>query len=131
MTSYSYGIKHLLEHLQFKEQKDEIEKINSVCDYFIHNNLVNSIYIKLRGVFTNLTNDVINKIIDFFRKEIEKKEENEKEEVNKINNKDEDNIKNEQCLILCLIITQIKFIKNVKDFVNEISKVINESITKI
>ena len=58
LTSYSYGIKHLLEHLQFKEQKDEIEKINSVCDYFIHNNLVNSIYIKLRGVFTNLTNEI-------------------------------------------------------------------------
>ena len=138
LTSHSYGIKHLLEHLQFKEQKDEIEKINSVCDYFIHNNLVNSIYIKLRGVFTNLTNDVINKIIDFFRKEIEKKEEKEKEEVNKINNnnnKEEDNIKNEQCLLLCLIVTQIKFIKNVKDFVNEISKIINESdnenITKI
>jgi hypothetical protein len=138
LTSNSYGIKHLLEHLQFKEQKDEIEKINSVCEYFINNNLVNSIYIKLRGVFTNLTNDVINKIIDFFKKEIEKKEENEKEEVNKIknnNNKEGEIIKNEQCLLLCLIITQIKFNKNIKDFVNEINKIINESdnenITKI
>ena len=138
LTSNSYGIKHLLEHLQFKEQKDEIEKINSVCEYFINNNLVNSIYIKLRGVFTNLTNDAINKIIDFFKKEIEKKEENEKEEVNKIknnNNKEGEIIKNEQCLLLCLIITQIKFNKNIKDFVNEINKIINESdnenITKI
>ena len=27
LTSYSFGIKHLLDHLQFKEQKDEIEKM--------------------------------------------------------------------------------------------------------
>jgi hypothetical protein len=80
LRSYSYGIKHLLQHLQFKEQKDEIEKINSVCEYFIQNNLVNSIYIKLRGVFTNLANDTFNKIIDFYKKEIERKEEKEEKE---------------------------------------------------
>ena len=136
LTSYSYGIKHLLKHLQFKEQKDEIEKINNVCDYFIQNNLVNSIYIKLRGVFTNLANDTFNKIIDFYKKEIEKKEEKEKSDDNDSGEDDIDiNLKGEQCLLLCLIITKIKFEKNVKDFVNEISKIINESdnenVTKI
>ena len=145
LTSYSFGIKHLLDHLQFKEQKDEIEKINSVCDYFIQNNLINSIYIKLRGVFTNLVNDTFNKNIEFFKKEIERKEEKE-EDKNKAEEsikKDDDaddnnldiNLKGEQCLLLCLIISKVKFNKNVKDFVNEISKIINESedesITKI
>ena len=147
LMSHSYGIKHLLKHLQFKEQKDEIEKINSVCEYFIQNNLINSIYIKLRGIFTNLINDSLNKIIEFFKKEMEKKEEKEenkeikkeekKDNVND-NNEDEqldENLKNEQCLLICLIVTKIKFDSNVKDFVNEITKIINESdsenITKI
>ena len=149
LVSYSYGIKRLLEHLQFKEQKDEIEKINSVCGYFIQNNLINSIYIKLRGIFTNLTNDVINKMIEFLKNEMEKKEEKEEGEgdINKdeekTNNTDsnneednkEPNIKGEQCLLLCLIVTKTKFEKNVKDFINEILRIINESndesITKI
>ena len=149
LISYSYGIKRLLEHLQFKEQKDEIEKIYSVCEYFIQNNLINSIYIKLRGIFTNLANDVINKMLEFFRIEIEKKEEKEEgegdinKEEEKTNNTDsnyeeetkEQSIKGEQCLLLCLIITKMKFDKNIKDFINEILKIINESndenITKI
>jgi hypothetical protein len=149
LISSTYGIKRLLQHLQFKEQKDEIEKINSVCEYFIQNNLINSIYIKLRGIFTNLANDVINKMIEFFKTEIEKKEEKEvgesdsNKEEEKTNNTDsnneeeakEQNTKGEQCLLLCLIITKMKFDKNVKDFINEILKIINESndenITKI
>ena len=147
LKSYSYGNKHLLEHLQFKEQKDEIEKINSVCEYFIQNNLINSIYIKLRGIFTNLINDAFNKIIEIFKIELEKKEEKEEAKVgknkeNKINNDnkeeediEEQNIKKEQCLLLCLIITKLKFDKNLNEFINEILKIINESedenITKI
>ena len=142
LKSYSYGINNLLTHLRFKEQKDEIEKINSVCEYFIQNNLVNSIYIKLRGVFTNLANDTFNRIIDFFKKEIERKEEKEeKEEKPKSDddNGEEDdidiNLKGEQCLLLCLLVTKNYFDKNVKEFVNEITKIINESdnenITKI
>ena len=147
LKSYSYGNKRLLEHLQFKEQKDEIEKINSVCEYFIQNNLINSIYIKLRGIFTNLINDAFNKIIEIFKIELEKKEEKEEAKVgknkeNKINNDnkeeediEEQNIKKEQCLLLCLIITKLKFDKNLNEFINEILKIINESedenITKI
>ena len=149
LISSSYGIKRLIEHLQFKEQKDEIEKIHSVCDYFIQNNLTNSIYIKLRGIFSNLTNDVINKIIEFFKIEIERKEEKdeieesstnkEEEKTNNDSNNEEENkdqnVRGEQCLLLCLIITRIKFEKNVKEFINEIVRIINESndenITKI
>ena len=147
LITCSYGNKHLLEHLQFKVQKDEIEKINSVCDYFIQNNLINSIYIKLRGVFTNLTNDTINKMIEFFKTELERKEGKEEEgEINKeeertnndSNNEEEikdQNSKSEICLLLCLIITREKFDKNVKDFINEILRIISDSndenITKI
>ena len=148
LISSSYGIKRLIEHLQFKEQKDEIEKINSVCDYFIQNNLINSIYIKLRGIFSNLTNDVINILIEFFKIEIERKEvkdeledntNKEEEKTNNDSNYEEENkdqnMRGEQCLLLCLIITKIKFEKNVKGFIDEILRIINESndenITKI
>ena len=149
LYSSSYGIKHLLEHLQFKKPNDEIEKINSVCEYFIQNNLINSIYTKLRGIFTNLTNDILNKIIEFLKTEIERKEEKEDEEsdIKKIeekknkndSNNEEENKdlseKKEQTLLLCLINTKKKYHKNVEDYLNEISKIINESdnenITKI
>ena len=145
ISSYSYGIKRLLEHLQFKKQRDEIEKIDSLCEYYIQNNLIKSIYNKLRGIFTNTTTDILRKLIDFFKTEIKKKEEeNEKEnneQKNDINKNEEKNndididIKEEQGLLLCLIITKFNFCKNMKEFVDEILKVINNSedknVTKI
>ena len=145
ISSYSYGIKRLLEHLQFKKQRDEIEKIDSLCEYYIQNNLIKSIYNKLRGIFTNTTTDILRKLLDFFKTEIKKKEEeNEKEnneQKNDINKNEEKNndididIKEEQGLLLCLIITKFNFCKNMKEFVDEILKVINNSedknVTKI
>ena len=145
ISSYSYGIKRLLEQLQFKKQRDEIEKIDSLCEYYIQNNLIKSIYNKLRGIFTNTTTDILRKLLDFFKTEIKKKEEeNEKEnneQKNDINKKEEKNndididIKEEQGLLLCLIITKFNFCKNMKEFVDEILKVINNSedknVTKI
>ena len=145
ISSYSYGIKRLLEHLQFKKQRDEIEKIDSLCEYYIQNNLIKSIYNKLRGIFTNTTTDILRKLLDFFKTEIKKKEEeNEKEnneqknDINKNAEKNNDidiDIKEEQGLLLCLIITKFNFCKNMKEFVDEILKVINNSedknVTKI
>ena len=145
ISSYSYGIKRLLEHLQFRKQRDEIEKIDSLCEYYIQNNLIKSIYNKLRGIFTNTTTDILRKLLDFFKTEIKKKEEeNEKEnneQKNDINKNEEKNndididIKEEQGLLLCLIITKFNFCKNMKEFVDEILKVINNSedknVTKI
>ena len=141
LISYSYGIKHLLENLKFKENKDEIVKINNVCEYLIQNNLINSIYIKLRGIFTNIANDVLNQMIEFFKAEIERKEEiieinenkNKEDLANKNNNDNNNeevydkNIKSELCLLICLIISKLKFNKNVKDFINVIIKNIKES----
>ena len=147
LISYSYGIKHLLEHLKFKEHKDEIDKINNVCEYLIQNNLINSIYIKLRGIFSNLANDVLNQMIEFFKTEIERKEEkgeindnknNEESKTNIDNNNEKEydkNIKGEQCLLIFLIIAKLKFNNTVKDFISVILKSIKESndenLTKI
>ena len=141
ISSYSYGIKRLLEHLQFKKQKDEKEKIDSLCEYYIQNNLIKSIYNKLRGIFTNTTTDILRKIVDFFKIEIKKKEEDEteSENINQINreklSESDIAIKEEQCLLLCLIATKNNFCKNMKEFVEEIVNVINKSedknITKI
>ena len=135
ISSYSFGIKRLLEHLQFKKQKDEIEKIDSLCEYYIQNNLIKSIYNKLRGIFTNLTTDILRKILDFLKNEIKRKEEAEEEIKKTEENEDDIVIKEEQCLLLCLIITKSNFCKNIKEFLDEILKVINKSedknITKI
>ena len=136
ISSYSYGIKRILEHLQFKKQKDEIEKIDSLCEYYIQNNLIKSIYNKLRGIFTNLTADILRKILDFFKNEIKKKEEDEEDSINKKEEEENDiDIKEEQCLLLCLIVTKSNVCKNMKEFLDEILRVINNSedknITKI
>ena len=139
ISSYSFGIKRILEHLQFKKQKDELEKIDSLCEYYIQNNLIKSIYNKLRGIFTNLTTDILRKLLEYFRNEIKKREEDESENKNETDKKEDNDsdidIKEEQCLLLCLIITKYNFCKNIKEFVDEISNVINKSedknITKI
>ena len=135
ILSYSYGIKRILEHIQFKKQKDEKEKIDSLCEYYIQNNLIKTIYNKLRGIFTNLASDMLRKIIDFLKNEIKKKEEVDGE----INKKEEDEndiiFKEQQCLLLCLIVTKINFCKNMKEFLDEIIKVTEKSedknVTKI
>ena len=141
ISSYSYGIKRILEHLQFKKQKDEREKIDSLCEYYIQNNLIKSIYNKLRGIFTNTATDILRKIVDFLKMEIKKKEEEEGENGNKNENNSEKvsesdiAIKEEQCILLCLIATKNEFCKNMKEFIEEIINVVNKSedknITKI
>ena len=130
-----------MEHLQFKKQKDEREKIDSLCEYYIQNNLIKSIYNKLRGIFTNTTTDILRKIVDFLKMEIKKKDEEEEEGVNKNEKKSEKisesdiAIKEEQCILLCLIATKNEFCKNMKEFIEEIINVVNKSedknITKI
>ena len=73
--------------------------------------------------------------------EIKKKDEEEEEGVNK-NEKNSEKvsesdiaIKEEQCILLCLIATKNEFCKNMKEFIEEIINVVNKSedknITKI
>ena len=135
ISSYSYGIRRILDHLQFKKQKDEKEKIDSLCEYYIQNNLIKTIYNKLRGIFTNLTSDVLLKIIEFLKKEIKKKENSEGEMVKNEDIENDILIKEQQCLLLCLIVTKNNFCQNMKEFLEEIVKVIDKSedknITKI
>ena len=135
ISSYSYGIRRILDHLQFKKQKDEKEKIDSLCEYYIQNNLIKTIYNKLRGIFTNLTSDILLKIIEFLKKEIKKKENSEGEMVKNEDIENDILIKEQQCLLLCLIVTKNNFCQNMKEFLEEIVKVIDKSedknITKI
>jgi hypothetical protein len=73
--------------------------------------------------------------------EIKKKEEEEGENGNKNENNSEKvsesdiAIKEEQCILLCLIATKNEFCKNMKEFIEEIINVVNKSedknITKI
>ena len=86
-------------------------------------------------------------MIEFFKTEIERKEEkgeindnknNEESKTNIDNNNEKEydkNIKGEQCLLICLIISKLKFNSTVKDFISVILKSIKESndenLTKI
>ena len=66
-----------------------------------------------RSIFTNLTTDILRKILDFLKNEIKRKEEAEKEIKKTEENEDDIVIKEEQCLLLCLIITKSNFCKNI------------------
>ena len=127
LISYSPSIKNLLTHLNFKELKEETEQISNVCVYYIQNNLINNIYTKLRGIFTNISNDYINKILELLKLHINNDSKNNKNNSN--------NIIKERCLLLCLSISKIKFGSSVKSFVNTILNNVqnsdNQNINKI
>ena len=128
--SYSPSIKNLLTHLNFKELREEIEQINNVCIYYIQNNLISNIYTKLRGIFTNISNDYINKILELLKFNI-----NNDNKTNKNDKNNSYNILKDRCLLLCLSISKIKFGNCVKTFVNTILNNVqnsdNENINKI
>jgi hypothetical protein len=96
---------NILISLHFSSPKEEQEKLNKICDYYIEGNLMNNIYMQLRGIFIALTEQCIDYIITIFREKITKnnsnnnnainKEEEEKKEEEK-EKENNNNIKNEK-----------------------------------
>ncbi len=81
---------NILISLYFSSPKEEQEKINKICEYYIEGNLMNNVYMQLRGIFIALGEQTIDFILSIFREKITTNNNNNQNN-NEINNeKDKD-----------------------------------------
>ena len=91
ITSVSNKYNLILKSLYFSPNEDEKEKLSKIFDYYIEGNLINKIYIQLRGIFTSLCEQQMEYILSIYREKLlnqNKVKDKEKEQVkdNNINN---------------------------------------------
>ena len=128
ITTVSNKYNLILKSLYFSPNEDEKEKLSKIFDYYIEGNLINKIYIQLRGIFTSLCEQQMEYILSIYREKLlnqNKVKDKEKEQVkdNNINNekeekkekaqdenkKNEDNtINNEIFVLICIIFSKNK-----------------------
>ena len=140
ITSVSETYNFIISSLNFSSNEDEKEKLSKICDYYIEGNLINKIYIQLKGIFTSLLEQQMEQILSIFREKLinknkeessikdtdnkEEKNENQKEE-NKIN---EDNINNNEIFVLiCIIISKNKLKEIILSFIEVILTKVEKS----
>ena len=140
ITSVSETYNFIISSLNFSPNEDEKEKLSKICDYYIEGNLINKIYIQLKGIFTSLLEQQMEQILSIFREKLinknkeensnkdtdnkEEKNENQKEE-NKIN---EDNINNNEIFVLiCIIISKNKLKEIILSFIEVILTKVEKS----
>ena len=78
ISSFSEKYNKLLTSINFLTPKEELNKMDGICDYYIESNLMTKIYNQLRGIFTTLSEQVMNNIISLFNDKIKDDDENEK-----------------------------------------------------
>jgi len=140
ITSVSETYNFIISSLNFSPNEEEKEKLSKICDYYIEGNLINKIYIQLKGIFTSLLEQQMEQILSIFREKLinknkeensikendikEEKNENQKEE-NKIN---EDNINNNEIFVLiCIIISKNKLKEIILSFIEVILTKVEKS----
>ena len=152
----SFSDKHnaILISLYFPSPKEELEKMNIICDYYIEGNLINKIYTQLKGIFTKISEETMSNILSLLNKQINSNNENENElsevkeitengdlkeikeqngktenknELNKIN---EGNDKNEICILMCVLLSKDKLVETITSFIEVLLKKI-ETTDKI
>ena len=143
ITSTSDIYNSILSSLYFPSNEEEIEKLSKICEYYIEGNLINKIYIQLKGIFTSLCEQQMEKILSIFREKLigkqkeKNKEENKKDidekgekkekqnEENKIN---EDIINsNEIFVLICIIISKNKLKEILISFIDVILTKVEKS----
>ena len=147
ITSTSDIYNSILSSLYFPSNEEEIEKLSKICEYYIEGNLINKIYIQLKGIFTSLCEQQMEKILSIFREKlIGKQKEKNKEENDKIDKKDidekgekkekqndenkinEDIINNNEIFVLiCIIISKNKLKEILISFIDVILTKVEKS----
>ena len=89
--SLSEIYENILNNLNFASHNKELEIINRICDYYIDGHLMNNIYIQLRDIFTNLSEQRMEYILTIFRERLRNKKNPNIININK--NEKENNIK--------------------------------------
>ena len=137
----------ILSSLYFPSNEEEKEKLGKICDYYIEGNLINKIYIQLKGIFTSLCDQQMEHILSIFREKLidKSKENNLKEEntikENKNNEEKKENIieenkineeyinNNEIFVLICIIISKNKLNEIILSFIDVILSKVEKSET--
>ena len=77
ISSFSQKHTQILTSFSFPSPEQELEKINSIYDYYIESDLISNIYNKLREIFTTLSEQVMNNILTIFNEKIKASNESE------------------------------------------------------
>jgi len=77
ISSFSEKYNKLLTSINFLTPKEELNKMDGICDYYIESNLMTKIYNQLRGIFTTLSEQVMNNIISLFNDKVNDDDGNE------------------------------------------------------
>ena len=70
ISSFSERHNLILTSFHFPIPKEELEKIDIICDYYIDSNLINNIYDQLKDILTKLSEQVMNNILSVFNEKI-------------------------------------------------------------
>ena len=153
ITSTSQIYNSILSSLYFSPNKEEKEKLNKMCDYYIEGNLINKIYIQLKKIFTSLCEQQMENILSIFREKLininkVKKEEKNTQEENKDKNNDNNNQEkseskpeenkineeiinnNEIFVLICIIISKNKLKETFLSFIEVIHNKVEKSEIK-
>ena len=124
----------ILKTIYFSPNEDEKEKLSKIFDYYIEGNLINKIYIQLKGIFTSLCEQQLEYILSIFREKLinlnkANKEKEEKKEVNQEQNKINENnaISDEIFVLICIIFSKNKLKEIILSFIDVILKKIEKS----
>ena len=137
ITSTSETYNNILSCLCFSSNEEEKENLSKICDYYIEGNLINKIYIKLKGIFTSLCEQQMEYILSIFREKLINNNNNKKGE-NDIKNSDnkedeekkinEDDINtNEIFVLICIIISKNKLKEIIISFIDVILTKVEKS----
>ena len=150
ISSFSEKFNSILNSLYFLSPKEELERMSGICDYYIESNLISKMYNQLRGIFTTLSEQVMNNILSLFKEKIEEINENEienndnenkenenNENKNEEKNKDKNtsnsnNDNNEICILLCVLLSKNKLNEAMSSFIEILLKKIenNQNLDK-
>ena len=131
----------ILKSLHFSPNEEEKEKLSKIFDYYIEGNLINKIYIQLKGIFTTLCEQQLEYILSIFREKLinlnkANKEKEEKKKINQEQNKISENnvITNEIFVLICIIFSKNKLKEIILSFIDVIlikiekSEIIDKSL---
>lgn len=146
LISSSNKLKYILNNIHFnnnnKHNNDNkaLNQIKAITTCFIKSEVINTFYLKLRGVFTNVANDQMKMSVRVLRESIINGKgliinNNITNNNNNVNDSSinstviEDNEKNEQCLLLCIVKRCEMLIEGITAITNEILSLLTNTIT--
>ena len=118
----------ILQSVYFSPNEDEKEKLSKIFDYYIEGNLINKIYIQLKGIFTSLCEQQMEYILSIFREKLINQDKNNKETnigENKLN--ENNSINNEIFVLICIIFSKNKLKEIILSFIDVILTKIEKS----